>query len=199
MESIGKREPVQRLSAAAEHLERYVGPYCGDVYDTAQRVFPDMSILRRTGVLINSKFKGMAFGFSDAGDPYVFIDHDDSIVGRGLRNRIIKRFDLPADLIKAPRSLFLPFVLAHELGHAVQHDGNFSTYFGEIDHTEYSPTVDYDAYVQSDKETNADYIAAVIVSRSRLGQEAGMLPPYQPAHQWREWAQARQLSLLDLQ
>lgn len=198
MEAKDRREPIQPLSATAEHLERYVGPYSGDVYDTAQRTFPYIQTLQKTGVLINSEFKGMAFGFNNEGNPYVFINHDDSIVGKGLRNRIIKRFDLPPDLTTAPRGLFLPFILAHELGHAVQHDENFSTYFGDIDQIAYSPVDNYDAYIQSDKEVNADYIAAVIMANSKLGQSVNLLPPSEPYVAWRQWGDRKKLSLDDL-
>lgn len=53
----------------------------------------------------------------------------------------------------------------------------------------------YQAYVQSDREANADYIAACILAASQLGEAVVYRPPIEDAAQWRQWVAANPVIL----
>ena len=90
--------------------------------------------------------------------------------------------------------------ICHELGHIIQLDYREMRAFGEIDNTivplpmDYIPE-QYQAYVQSDREANADYIAACILAASQLGEAVGYRPPIEDAAQWRQWVAANPVIL----
>ena len=88
----------------------------------------------------------------------------------------------------------------YELGHVIQLDDKVMRAFGEIDNTIVSLPMDYtpeqyQAYVQSDREANADYIAACILAASQLGEAVGYQPPIEDAAQWRQWVAANPVIL----
>lgn len=77
---------------------------------------------------------------------------------------------------------------AHELGHVIQSDVTTSSMFGTLDSKTRIPEDDYLAYVRSDKERNADYIAASVIGSTNFGLSLGIEPPKESPDQWREWA-----------
>ncbi len=177
----------------AEVLDTYLGPFTGDVLVQSVRLFPDFSLLRNTNLYIKPDFDMIVGGINSDGEPSVHIGLNNTAISSGVRARIMKRFELPSELDEAPKGLFVPFILAHELGHVMQADSSFVSNFGYMDDTVYSPEDDYAQYVESDHEVNADYIASYVVSHTDLGRQLLHLLPSYPPSMWREWGSAHRV------
>lgn len=178
---------VEAGHKTADILDKHLGPFCGSIYLTALGLFPTFNTIREAPVHLSSVSDVMAGGVNPSGQVSIHIGLREKAVTPALRSRIVKRFGLPPHLTEAPARLFLPFVLAHEIGHVIQADSEFESYFGHIDSATYVPEESYDAYINSDRELNADYIAALIVGNSELGAETGYDPPTQALEEWRDW------------
>lgn len=172
----------------ADELDAKVGLYMGDTLLTAFKLFSNFELVQSVRIEFRKDLDVFVGGVDSLAEPVVALGLNNSLVTDGLRSRIIKRFGLPTKLFDAPASLFRPFIFAHELGHVAQADPKFRELFGEIDKTVYDPSDNYAAYVESDKEANADYIGSMIVAASQLGLAARYSPPKQDPPQWRDWA-----------
>lgn len=175
----------------AESLDQHVGPYYGDILLTADKFFHQFQLLQQTTVIADSDSNYISGGLGGE-------NHDQPMVHLGtkgplsqaVRDRLKNRLNLPADADDAPDEIFMRFIFAHELGHVIQSDPMFETYFGQIDMNTYAPEAGYSQYVNSDKEANADFIAAVLIGASDLGRELEIKEPGITPDKWRDWAAA---------
>ncbi len=183
--------PVSRKEndrQAAEAVDYYVGRWCGDIYLTALDLFSRVKLLRETPIYLRDDLDIISGGLNRDGDPGIWIGLQERTLTSSMKSRVIERFDLSNDYFIAPNYNFMPFIFAHELGHVIQADRSFERIFGAINNELLIPETNYAAYVNSDVELNADYIAAVIVGNSEYGIEAGFMPPAEEPLRWREWA-----------
>jgi hypothetical protein len=95
---------------------------------------------------------------------------------------------LPAEALKLPRNVFAAWMFAHEIGHAAQRTRNFAEHFHYWGGPYIDPLMDYEAYVNSAPETNADFVAATIVSTTEFGRANGITSPDQGPTEWLQWA-----------
>lgn len=114
-----------------------------------------------------------------------------------VRSRLIDRMGLQQKFKSGHDDVFHRIVFAHELGHAMQNDvNNFVPVFGEMNmevidthmpDNSMSFENKYKLYVNSDREANADYIAAMIIGNSKLGKDLGISAPEYGPQDWRKW------------
>jgi hypothetical protein len=186
-ESIPQTEYVQKVQETSEALEFYVAPFCGDVFKSAVDKFPTFEILLSVPVYLDPESAFVSGGLNANGDIGIWIGQAEGLITTSMKSRINERFKLPYDVLDQPDILFMPIILAHELGHVIQADPQFEGIFGKIDTNFVSPEADYEGYVQSDLELNADYIAALIVGDTSFGSFVGIESPRDPPQSWREW------------
>ena len=179
--------PAERRRVA-ELLDTTISPFMGSVFLTALDEYHQFKLLQSVEINFLNDFDRFVGGVNADGKPMVVLGLNHEVVTPRLQSRIIRRFGLPFSAEDAPPNLFKLFVFAHELGHVIQADSKFKELFGEIDDTTYQPEVDYERYVESDHEANADYIAATIIAKSEVGIATKYEAPSQSPIKWREWA-----------
>lgn len=196
-EATGEAEDVPAYEELVRKLEN-LRPMYGDVYRTALAQFPEIETLKRL-----QQFKTNSSSESSSGGWRVNATgevHPQIIMGEGRvldiqKQRWAARLGLDAewsqeDISRAPDDFWRLYTFAHEVGHAIQWDKNFESIFGPIERIEGSDNLayrDYKKYVNSDAETNADYIAMLLVAHSEVGKNfKAPKPSYEP-HEWRKW------------
>lgn len=186
---------ISPLDHIADTLDREVGPYYGDILKAAEKFFHQFENLRNMQVIFDPTSPDMVGGLGGENYdiPMVHMGTAGDLHPR-IRSRLIARLDLPSDANSASDEIFRRLIFAHEVGHVIQSDPMFETYFGEIDGSTYDPSAGYSQYVNSDQEMNADFIAHVIVGASELGRELEITEPGIPLSDWRNWAATRYIS-----
>jgi hypothetical protein len=175
-----QNELIQQI---AEDLESSLGFYCSDIYLTALGLYPGFKSLKKAVIMVSDNLDGEV---DDYGKLY-FGFRETTLTTR-IKSRFNERFKLNQYQSPGTDMALLPFVFAHELGHIIQLDSKFRKYFGRMNHQVLETDPDYANYVGSDLETNADYLAAVIVGNSVYGSELGFTPPTEDSRHWRDWA-----------
>ena len=181
---------LERVEATAKSLEK-IGVFYGDMLFTCARIFPTLVSIEDTRIEFDSTSGVIAGGLDSARERVVHMGLGE-VVEAGVRQRLVRRFGLPIDPTPAYNKIFRRIILGHELGHVLQADKSFKSVFGEIDQRTIIPEDGYLPYVNSDKEMNADYIAAQILGNSALGTQLGYAPPEESPPNWRHWAATRQ-------
>jgi hypothetical protein len=172
---------------AAEVLDYFLGQHCGDIYLTALDIFSRQTYPRETTIFLRDDLDYISGGLNQDGDIGVWVGMQPNTVTKNMRSRVNERFRLLPE--QQLEEVYLPFILAHEIGHTVQRDPLFKAIFGTSGDDYIEPEDDYESYVNSHDELNADYIAAVIVGNSELGKSIGFMPPEEPPLDWRSWAE----------
>ena len=166
-------------------LGEYVSPLIADMYQTALNLFPARTLEEMRVVIKEDSgdFRGGEGEQDGEKVPMIVIGMQESLENERTGRRVV-------GLV----------AFCHELGHVIQLDDKVMRAFGEIDNTivplpmDYTPE-QYQAYAQSDREANADYIAACILAASQLGEAVGYRPPIEDAAQWRQWVAANPVIL----
>ncbi len=179
------------LTETAKALEN-VGLFYGDILFTCARIFSSLKLIEDTRVEFDKKSDLIVGGLDSDGKPVVHLGLK-GLLTQQIRDRLVRRIELPVDPVSKYDDLFRRVIFGHELGHVLQADERYSEIFGQIDRTTYVPEEDYLRYVNSDKEANADYVAASILGNSALGTQLEYSPPVQTPEKWREWAETRRI------
>ncbi len=177
------------LQRNADIFNHYLSAFHGDVYLTAINCFPDFTFLRDVSVVIDPNTSILAGGVVGDNEPRVYIGTQPGTVTPQMKTRILERFQLHPDLAEMPYEAFGAFIFAHELGHVLQDDPQFERFYGDgLNEVRPDPKKDYAGYVESPRETNADFIAAEIIANTDLGRMIGFMPPVEGPSEWKEWA-----------
>jgi len=174
----------------AEGLNSF-GAHYGDILLASERLLPDLTIIRKTRFVKNQS-NILAGGLDGNGNPVVHLGLGGGLT-QGVRERIVSRHELSVHPQAKYDEIFQRIIFGHELGHVLQADDSFEAVFGAIDKTTYRPEAGYAAYINSDKEMNADFISAYLLGNTALGQSLEFSPPTHNPIEWREWAQTRRL------
>jgi hypothetical protein len=175
------------LESMAISLRENIGPFYDQVFLATRVVFPTLTIIERTSIQMSPSSDLLVGGISSDGIPMVHIGTKIPLT-QTVRERLVRRLELPTSPSPSGDPIFMRIVFAHELGHVLQADPLFEDIFGPIDQQTYIPEDDYLAYLCSDKEMNADYIAACLMSSTELGKSLEIPTPDQTPIDWREWA-----------
>ena len=189
----------------AKALGEYVSPLIADMYQTALNLFPART-LEEMRVIIkedSGDFRGGEGEQDGEKVPMIVIGMQETLASPNLIARMSSRLGIPREYLENERTgrrVVGLVAFCHELGHIIQLDDKVMRAFGEIDNTivplpmDYIPE-QYQAYIQSDREANADYIAACILAASQLGEDVDYRPPIKDAAQWRQWVAANPVIL----
>ena len=186
-------------------LGEYVSPLIADMYQTALNLFPARTLEEMRVVIKEDSgdFRGGEGEQDGEKVPMIVIGMQETLASPNLIARMSSRLGIPRELLENERTgrrVVGLVAFCHELGHIIQLDDRVMRCFCEIDNTivplpmDYTPE-QYQAYVQSDREANADYIAACILAASQLGEAVGYRPPIEDAAQWRQWVAANPVIL----
>jgi len=160
----------------------------GDILAAAADMFPTR-LLGDTCFIFDPDSDVMVGGMGKIGEsdvPTVYMGTKGGIPER-RRKLTCLRLDIPPEYDDSKYDeMFLRIAFAHELGHVIQSAPEAFPGDG-FDETSYDPKEDYLAYVQSDKELHADYMAAMLVG-STFGPELGIEKPIESPAEWRESA-----------
>jgi len=184
--SNGPENPNTLIDMAAA-LHEHVGLYYDEIFLATAHVYPTVRIINNTTILMRPKSDLLVGGLDDEGRPVVHLGTKGPLT-QAVRDRIVRRMELPVPPLAKYDDLLMRIIFGHELGHVLQADPEFENLFGTIDRRTYIPEDNYLAYLYSDKEMNADYIAACLVSSTDLGQKLAIPAPKFPPLQWRNWA-----------
>lgn len=184
----GEKSIDYPLESTSALLERHCGIFCGDIYETALNLFPSFYYPRNTIFYYSTQLDFIESAYDPNGNLAIWIGLKPGTINEVMRSRISERFSLDINNVHFNESL-LPFYLAHEIGHSVQCDPSFETFFGRLKNNYIDSDLDYDSYINSDDEQNADYIASVIVGNSSLGRVINHLPPQEAPFEWKKWAE----------
>ena len=188
-----------------EALKEYVNPLIADMYQTALNLFPARTLEEMRVVIKEDSgdFRGGEGEQDGEKVPMIVIGMQEMLASPNLIARMSSRLGISRESLENERTgrrVVGLVAFCHELGHVIQLDDKVMRAFGEIDNTivplpmDYTPE-QYQAYVQSDREANADYIAACILAASQLGEAVGYRPPIEDAAQWRQWVAANPVIL----
>lgn len=166
-----------------EALKEYVNPLIADMYQTALNLFPARTLEEMRIVIKEDSgdFRGGEGEQDGEKVPMIAIGMQETLASPNLIARMSSRLGIPRESLENERTgrrVVGLVAFCHELGHIIQLDDRVMRAFGEIDNTivplpmDYTPE-QYQAYVQSDREANADYIAACILAASQLGEAVG--------------------------
>jgi hypothetical protein len=183
----GQLSKAENNAASANALDYYVGPHCGDIYLTSLDLFSRFTYPKDAMIYLRDDLDYISGGANPNGDIGIWVGTQPGTVTSAMRTRVNERFNLSEE--QQSEEAYLPFILAHELGHVIQRDSEFAKYFGEPIDDYIDLEKDYEAYVNSNDELNADYIAVVIVGNSALGKLIDFMPPDQYPIEWRQWAE----------
>lgn len=183
IESLSQKENSANV---AETLDYYLGQYCGDIYLTALDLFARQTYPREATIYLRDDLDYISGGSNPDGDIGVWVGTQPNTITNNMRSRVNERFKLRPE--QQLEEVYLPFILAHEIGHAVQRDPTFKAIFGTSGDDYVEPEDDYESYANSHDELNADYIAALIVGNSELGKALGFMPPTESPLDWQVWA-----------
>ena len=186
-------------------LGEHVSPLIADMYQTALNLFPARTLEEMKVVIKEDSgdFRGGEGEQDGEKVPMIVIGMQETLASPNLIARMSSRLGIPRESLENKRTgrrVVGLVAFCHELGHIIQLDDRVMRAFGEIDNTivplpmDYTPE-QYQAYVQSDREANADYIAACILAASQLGEAVGYRPPIEDAAQWRQWVAANPVIL----
>ena len=199
---ISRREKRETMTEA---LKEYVNPLIADMYQTALNLFPARTLEEMRVVIKEDSgdFRGGEGEQDGEKVPMIVIGMQETLASPNLIARMSSRLGIPREYLENERTgrrVVGLVAFCHELGHIIQLDDKVMRAFGEIDNTIVSLPMDYtpgqyQAYVQSDREANADYIAACILAASQLGEAVGYRPPIEDAAQWRQWVAANPVIL----
>lgn len=176
----------EQSAHTAEVLDYYLGRFCGDIYLTALDLFSRQTYPREATIFIRDDLDYISGGSNPDGDIGIWVGTQPNTITKNMRSRVNERFKLST--VQQLEEIYLPFILAHEIGHTVQRDPRFKDIFGPSEDDYVEPEDDYESYVNSHDELNADYIAAVIVGNSELGKTIGFMPPQEAPNAWWCWA-----------
>lgn len=188
-------------------LGEHVSPLIADMYQTALNLFPARTLEEMKVVIKEDSgdFRGGEGEQDGEKVPMIVIGMQETLASPNLIARMSSRLGIPRESLENKRTgrrVVGLVAFCHELGHIIQLDDRVMRAFGEIDNTIVPLPMDYtseqyQAYVQSDREANADYIAACILaaSPSQLGEAVGYRPPIEDAAQWRQWVAANPVIL----
>lgn len=186
-------------------LGEYVSPLIADMYQTALNLFPARTLEEMRVVIKEDSgdFRGGEGEQDGEKVPMIVIGMQETLASPNLIARMSSRLGISRESLENERTgrrVVGLVAFCHELGHVIQLDDKVMRAFGEIDNTIVSLPMDYtpeqyQAYVQSDREANADYIAACILAASQLGEAVGYRPPIEDAAQWRQWVAANPVIL----
>ena len=199
---VSHREKRESMTKA---LGEYVSPLIADMYQTALNLFPARTLEEMRVVIKEDSgdFRGGEGEQDGEKVPMIVIGMQETLASPNLIARMSSRLGVPRERLEDAeigRQIVGLIAFCHELGHVIQLDDRVMRAFGEIDNTivplpmDYTPE-QYQAYVQSDREANADYIAACILAASQLGEAVGYRPPIEDAAQWRQWVAANPVIL----
>ena len=189
----------------AKVLREYVSPLIADMYQTALNLFPARTLEEMRVVIKEDSgdFRGGEGEQDGEKVPMIVIGMQETLASPNLIARMSSRLGIPREYLENERTgrrVVGLVAFCHELGHIIQLDDKVMRAFGEIDNTivplpmDYIPE-QYQAYIQSDREANADYIAACILAASQLGEDVDYRPPIKDAAQWRQWVAANPVIL----
>ncbi|MBH2007710.1 hypothetical protein I8H83_03850 [Candidatus Saccharibacteria bacterium] len=196
-EAVDETEDVPVYEELVRKLEN-LRPMYGDIYRTALAQFPEIETLKGLRQFkTNESSESSSGGWKDESTGAVY---PQIIMGEGRvldiqKRRWAARLGLDAEwsqeeISRAPDDFWRLYTFAHEVGHAIQWDKNFESVFGPIERIEGSEDLayrDYKKYVNSDAETNADYIAMLLVSHSEVGKSFKAPGPSHAPYEWRKW------------
>ena len=199
---VSRREKRESMTKA---LGEYVSPLIADMYQTALNLFPARTLEEMRVVIKEDSgdFRGGEGEQDGEKVPMIVIGMQETLASPNLIARMSSRLGISRESLENERTgrrVVGLVAFCHELGHIIQLDDRVMRAFGEIDNTivplpmDYTPE-QYQAYVQSDREANADYIAACILAASQLGEAVGYRPPIEDAAQWRQWVAANPVIL----
>lgn len=171
-------------------LTSHFGEHYGEIFTAAHEEFPSFNILSNTKIIRSEVNDYLSGGLDVNGEPTIYMGIRSPLPQR-VRERLVGRLALPIPATERFDPIFTPLAFAHEIGHVLQADENFSSVFGVMDHKVYIPEVDYHAYLHSEKETNADYIAACVIANTSIGRHMQMTHPDTPHQEWRTWVASR--------
>ena len=189
-----------------EKLGECINPLAGDIYETALNLFPART-LEEMQIVIDKNSGDFRGGESETWNgekvPMIVIGTREMLSSPNLIARMSSRLGVPRERLEDAeigRQIVGLIAFCHELGYVIQLDEKVMQVFGEIDNTIVPLPMDYtseqyEKYVQSDHEANADYIAACILAASRLGEAMGYQPPIEDVAQWRQWVAANPVVL----
>jgi hypothetical protein len=170
-----------------------LGPLHRDVYLTAINCFPGFTFLRDMSLTINPDSNIISASIVGDNEPNIHIGTARKMVMPRGKSRLMERLQLDPELAEMPDDFFEPFIVAHEMGHIVQHDPLFRYFYGELSQEYPNSKEDYARHVECDQETNADFIMAEIMGNTELGIAAGFMPPVEGPSEWRAWAAQHRL------
>ena len=202
LQHVSHREKRESMTKA---LGEYVSPLIADMYQTALNLFPARTLEEMRVVIKEDSgdFRGGEGEQDGEKVPMIVIGVQETLASPNLIARMSSRLGIPRESLENERTgrrVVGLVAFCHELGHVIQLDDKVMRAFGEIDNTivplpmDYTPE-QYQAYAQSDREANADYIAACILAASQLGEAVGYRPPIEDAAQWRQWVAANPVIL----
>lgn len=199
---VSRREKRESMTKA---LGEYVSPLIADMYQTALNLFPARTLEEMRVVIKEDSgdFRGGEGEQDGEKVPMIVIGMQETLASPNLIARMSSRLGIPREFLENERTgrrVVGLVAFCHELGHIIQLDDRAMRAFGEIDNTIVPLPMDYtseqyQAYVQSDREANADYIAACILAASQLGEAVVYRPPIEDAAQWRQWVAANPVIL----
>ena len=190
-ETTSNREIIHRKTAI---FEQYLSPLHADVYKATINCFPEFHFLRDMSVVLDRDSDILAGGTVN-GEPSLHIGLKEGVITPRMRSRVMERFQLRPDLLgmelELQDTIAKAITFGHELGHAIQEDPLFERFYGRLEGEHLNPHKgdDYVAYVNSDWEVNADFIAAEILGHTKLGEMLGFMPPTEGPSEWRAWGE----------
>lgn len=205
MEKLPHVSHREKRESMAKVLREYVSPLIADMYQTALNLFPARTLEEMRVVIKEDSgdFRGGEGEQDGEKVPMIVIGMQETLASPNLIARMSSRLGIPREYLENERTgrrVVGLVAFCHELGHIIQLDDKVMRAFGEIDNTivplpmDYIPE-QYQAYIQSDREANADYIAACILAASQLGEDVDYRPPIKDAAQWRQWVAANPVIL----
>lgn len=187
-------------NAKEKAFTEILGPHYGDIYRQVHNLYPCREI-EQVSAFIDPKrsyFSGGAAIDSEGKTiPAIVIGTNEAITSRTLKDRIASRFGIPLDLLDSNVGGMVcrMVALAHELGHVVQMNPDMQERFGGLKASHKLPDGEYDdeeyfKYLSSEKEGNADYIAASVLAHTKLfGEKLGLKSPIEDPSNWRTWVE----------
>jgi hypothetical protein len=168
-------------------------PYAGEIFRSAIICFDRFSVLKDVKISIHPESSIYAGGYNGNGELEIYLGTAEGSINERMKSRIIERFGLPEGQ-DFPDGIYKLFIFAHEIGHVVQKDEKFKEFYGDYDDSILDPNTDYKAYVTSENEVLADYIAAQIISNTEFGRVLGIDPPKEEPKEWRKWGEKNNIN-----
>lgn len=175
-----------------------------EVFSVARELFPDSEYLEKLDLYVDNQSDqfGAIVTENESGqlEPHILIGNAPMQDMRKKVERAVSRLGVDAEILnRGPYAETLTrfAIFAHELGHIIQVDPAYAEQIGELtraplkDMKNYTDE-EYEAYVTATAESNADYLAAVILSRCPdVNSFLNVQKPQESLSQYQQWVAKR--------